>query len=405
MTLKEKIVAITKKRYGPEAHDTILAMSNLASGLERAGRYDQALPLFERTLDLATKVLGANQRSTLTLMNNYGLCCSEGGAQRELLLEIFEKLFAIRNDTLGPDHLATIATMNNLALAYRLTGQQQRAVPLHEEVLSRSRRKFGLDHPVTLTRMGNLAESYRQTGRVDQSVPLFEEANALLKATLGPDHLFTLKSERDVARVYQDLGRLDEAHVLIKDAADRANSTLGRKHRDTLNALCDLADSYLLLGRLDEALEVARGFPDRDDPKTARPSVERADAETVLGRIQLARKAWTEAEAPLKNALAIREITAPKDWATFNTRSLLGAALLGQKKYADAEPLLRAGYEGLKARAETLSPARKHNLCDALDRLIELAQATGKADEAKAWKDERAKSETTAAPKPGHEKK
>jgi eukaryotic-like serine/threonine-protein kinase len=399
VTLLEKILVLSKKNYGPDAHDTILTMSNLASGLERAGRYDESLALFERTLDLATRVLGPNQRSTLTLMNNYGVCCREAG-QHERSLEIFERLNAIRKSTLGPDHLATIATMNNLALAYRFTGQQQRALPLHEEVLSRSRRKFGLDHPVTLTRMGNLAEIYRQTGRVDQSVPLFEETNALMKASLGLDHPSTLISQRDVARVYQDLGRLDEAHVLIKDAAERANSALGRKHRDTLNALCDLADSYLGLGRLDEALEVARGLPDLDYYKTGRPSVERAYAESVLGRIQLARKAWPEAEAPLRNALAFREISIPNDWTTFNTRSLLGAALLGQKKYADAEPLLRAGYEGVKSRAETLSPANKHNLRDALDRLIELAQATGKADQAKAWKEERAKMDAHAASKP-----
>ena len=39
--------------------------------------------------------------------------------------------------------------------------------------------------------------------------------------------------------------------------------------------------------------------------------------------------------------------------------SLLGAALAGQKKYAEAEPLLIGGYEGLKAReARIPAPAR-----------------------------------------------
>jgi hypothetical protein len=31
-------------------------------------------------------------------------------------------------------------------------------------------------------------------------------------------------------------------------------------------------------------------------------------------------------------------------------------ALLGQKKYADAEPLLLAGYEAMKQRAKTIPP-------------------------------------------------
>ncbi len=261
--------------------------------------------------------------------------------------------------------------MSNLALAYRYTGQKQRAVALHEEVLSRSRRKLGLDHPTTLELMENLAESYRQTGQGDRAVPLFEEANALMKAALGPDHPKTLISQREVASVYQDLGKLEQAHVLIQDAAIRTKAALGRNHRDTLNAACDLADSYLGLGRLVEALEVARDFPDLGSAKSGRLEVENVYPQSVLGRIQLARKAWSEAEAPLRSVLAIREATIPNDWTTFNTRSLLGAALLGQKKYSDAEPLLQAGYEGMKARVETMSPARKHYLRDALDRLIE----------------------------------
>ena len=40
----------------------------------------------------------------------------------------------------------------------------------------------------------------------------------------------------------------------------------------------------------------------------------------------------------------------PDAWTTFNAKSLLGEALAGQTKYADAEPLLLAGYEGLKAK-------------------------------------------------------
>ena len=41
-----------------------------------------------------------------------------------------------------------------------------------------------------------------------------------------------------------------------------------------------------------------------------------------------------------------------------NARSLLGESLIGQKKYADAEPLVLSGYEGLRAREERGFPHR-----------------------------------------------
>ena len=77
--------------------------------------------------------------------------------------------------------------------------------------------------------------------------------------------------------------------------------------------------------------------------------------------------------------------------ATFSRKSLLGGALLGQKKYADAEPLLLAGYEGMKQREKTIPEQGNVRFPEALDRLIELSMALNKPDEAKKWQAERAK--------------
>ncbi len=134
VTLSEKYLVLAKKQFGPGERDTIYAMANLADAYKHAGRYDQALPLFEQSLELARQKLGPDHMSTLTLMNNLALAYQEGG-QYERSLPLFENLVAIRKATVGPDHLATITVMNNLAMAYRYTGQQRRAVPIHEEVL------------------------------------------------------------------------------------------------------------------------------------------------------------------------------------------------------------------------------------------------------------------------------
>jgi eukaryotic-like serine/threonine-protein kinase len=93
----------------------------------------------------------------------------------------------------------------------------------------------------------------------------------------------------------------------------------------------------------------------------------------------------------LRESLTIRQAKEPDEWRTFNTKSLLGGALLGQKKYADAEPLLEAGYEGMKQRAERIPPEGKDRRGEAIDRHIKLAEATNKPNDASAWKDENAK--------------
>jgi hypothetical protein len=100
---------------------------------------------------------------------------------------------------------------------------------------------------------------------------------------------------------------------------------------------------------------------------------------------------FAEAEPLLRECLAIREKREPEAWTTFNTMSMLGGALLGQKKYAEAEPLLLKGYEGMKEREKTIPPQGKTRIPEALDRLIELYTATKKPDEVKKYQELRAK--------------
>ena len=111
------------------------------------------------------------------------------------------------------------------------------------------------------------------------------------------------------------------------------------------------------------------------------------------GLVLLELKKWAEAEPIIHEALAIREKTHPDAWATFNTQSMLGGALLGQKNYAEAEPLLVKGYEGMKTREKTIPQhgGGELRLPEALDRLMELYTAINKPDEAKKWQAERAK--------------
>ncbi|MHB8736664.1 MAG: hypothetical protein ACYC6M_15285 [Terriglobales bacterium] len=63
-------------------------------------------------------------------------------------------------------------------------------------------------------------------------------------------------------------------------------------------------------------------------------------------------------------------------------------ALLGGKKYADAEPLLLAGYEGMKKQQAKIPPQGKVRLTEAVERLVQLYEAMDKKDDAAKWRKE-----------------
>jgi uncharacterized protein HemY len=117
-----------------------------------------------------------------------------------------------------------------------------------------------------------------------------------------------------------------------------------------------------------------------------------------LGQFLIRKRLFKEAEPVLRDCLAIRVKSAPGIWPRFNTERMLGEALLGQGRYAEAEPLLRSGYEGIKARAHQTGPVDGVRYAEALDRLIELYTATNNPDEVTKWQAERAKYRETLPP-------
>src|SRR5262249_12980415 len=107
-----------------------------------------------------------------------------------------------------------------------------------------------------------------------------------------------------------------------------------------------------------------------------------------------------EAEPPLREALAILEAKHPEDWSRFDVQSRLGASRLGQAKYAEAEPLLLAGYEGLKAREATIPAPSKSRLTEAGARVVRLDEDWGQAEKATQWRAKLAPPSAKAKPGP-----
>jgi tetratricopeptide (TPR) repeat protein len=130
---------------------------------------------------------------------------------------------------------------------------------------------------------------------------------------------------------------------------------------------------------LQERLPKARKALAKDSPQLAGLLAQ-------IGMALLEQEQWARAAPFLRECLAIRTKKEPKDWRTFNTRSMLGGALLGQKKVVAAGTLLLEGYRGMKERAKSIPPEGKDRLREAVERLVQLYQATGEKDQAAKWR-------------------
>jgi hypothetical protein len=148
----------------------------------------------------------------------------------------------------------------------------------------------------------------------------------------------------NLAKSYEVAGRLSDAMQLYEAEFQGLKIKLGHDHSKTLIAMNNLASSYLRAGK---------------------PAA---------------------AELLLREALPLRESKSRDHWRTFETRVLLGASLLDQKKYAQAEPLLLGGYEGLKRRQSKIPAPLRKVQAEAGAQVITLYDAWGKKDKADEWR-------------------
>ena len=373
--------------------------NTLGISLLGLGDPGQAIILFEKARATWTAKLGSDHPDTLASMNNLALGYLSAG-KLDLALPLLEETLKLKKAKQGTDHSDTLASMNNLATGYLSAGKLDLALPLLEETQKLRKAKHGADHPDTLMSMHNLAAGYRVAGKLDLALPLSEETLKLRKAKLGADHPDTLMSMNNLAAGYRVAGKLDLALPLYQEAVAGM-----KKHRfQQLNAggyVNDLIACHEQLNQLDHAETWRRKWLAVVKERTGVDSVPYAGELAALGLNLLRQKKWADAEGVLRESLALCEKKQPDAWNTFNTQSMLGGALLGQKKYADAEPLLAKGYEGMKQREKSIPPGGKVRLREALERLVQLYDALGKKDEAAKWRKELESLGKTAGKKAG----
>jgi tetratricopeptide (TPR) repeat protein len=280
-----------------------------------------------------------------------------------------------------------------LIRAYESAGTPERAIPIFQDLLERKKASLGPDHRDTLDAANKLARQYWITKQLDKSIPTFEDVVQRSEAKFGRKDEFTRMAIGNLGVNHKDAGNLDKAIPLLEEACGTETKTPIFQ-----NLAPQLVVAYVKAGMTEKARETAKKVLDEMHQRLPQESPELAGQLAKLGLLMLKEKAFEQAAPVLRECLVIREKKEPDAWLTFNTQSMLGSALSGQKKFDEAAPLLLKGYEGMKQREKTIPPEGMVRLPEAVDRLIEHYTATNKPDEVKKWRSERIKYPTAPAP-------
>jgi serine/threonine protein kinase len=383
--LFSQALEVQRRVLGSDHPDTLSSMNNLAVVYDEQGKYAQAEALYNQTLDIKRRVLGSDHPDTLSSMNDLAIVSYNEGkyAQAEAL---YNRTLEIERRVLGPEHPNTLKCVSNLALVYFMQGKYGQAEALQSRNLAVRRHVLGPEHQDTLQSMGSLAAVEVKEGKYAQAEALDSQALEIQRRVLGPEHPESLYAMDSLAAAYSFERKYASAEALFSKTLEFSRRVLGREHPITLAILADFGAMYQRQGKYamaeTYAAQALAGF--RHALGSQHPDTMASAADLALAC--LSQNKFTESEPLAREAVEFDRKKQPDDWQRFRAESLLGASLAGQKKYAEGEPLLLEGYQGMLARKDRIGVPDWYYLDRAREWLVQLYQSWGKPGKAADWR-------------------
>jgi serine/threonine protein kinase len=394
LPLLEQARQTIEEATGPDSSATLHCKHLLANLYCAQGKYDGAEPLYKEVIQklgpFTSTYVGYNDFDIMRAKIDLAALYREQGKYdlAESVLREIKEVIPLLTDLWGADDYLVLRGKSNLAALYQGQGDYQRAETLYGEVLQVLKAKRGADHLFTLATKADLAGLYWRMHEFDKSIPLLEDVIRSQKAKLGAENPHTLRSTFNLVVNYRDAGRLDEAVALIDECLPLARRVLPSDSPVLRLGLIEAHETYARAGRFDKVGPFLGEMALKARREAGAESPAYAGRLALVGLNMLRLEKYSEAESALRVCLAILGSKEPDAWGTFNARSLVGGALLGQEKYAEAEPLLLQGYEGMKQRQGKIPPAEQVRLTEAIERLVQLYDAWGNEDRAEEWRKE-----------------
>jgi serine/threonine-protein kinase len=390
--LLREAVAIYRKALGNESLELAAPLCILSLTLQSLKKAPEAELAAREGLSICRKLYGENHPAIGDLSDSLGAALERQNKYEEAEAA-YRQGMAARQRILGAEHSALRFSFTSLGNLFRKQGRLPEAEAMFRQLLRMSPQFLRPDMQVVYGErlaahaVSCLADVLRGQGKLTEAASVWREgAERGLDQSLNEAAWFLATSPDAAIRNPLEA-------IVYAEKAVAATSRTNAGYLDTLatayassgqftNAVCTQQEAIALLrdeqsiGDFASRLRLYEaGQPYHDDGELA-----------ARGSYLLTQGKLPEAEKLLRDCLTLREKQIPDDWRRFNSMSMLGGALLEQKKFSEAEPYLLGGYQGMQEREAKIPPGSKARLKETLQRLVQLYDAQGHPDQAGKWK-------------------
>lgn len=296
---------------GRDHRETAILYNSLAISLTAANRLDEALDAYHETTRIYQSLgLGDGLDAQIIVANTGSLELRIGHLpQAESLL----KNGIDRERALAGDSAAVAAAMGYYGKLLDITNRDEQAVKVLREASEMGVRYAGAGSPLAVQNLLFLAEAQSGAGDRGAARTTVAAAYATALKQYGPAHLLTLRAQLDQAELQAEDGSLEAARMALAEVVTG------------LRKLGTQAESHL------------------------------AAALMHLGEVQTSLGRTTDADATLRESVALREKHPEDLWELAQARERLGEVMISRNR-ADAEVMLMKAAQDLESQLGATHP-------------------------------------------------
>ncbi len=342
------------------------------------GRFDEAQSLLGEVLPIATRELGRNDPTTLTIREHQaGLAVEIGQTSRAI--KLYAALTRDARATLPEDDKQLFTFAHNYGNALVFDGRYAEARAVLEPMLMERIDVLGADHVDVARTRQVLAVCFTEDGAYGVAERMLRESYDVLVEKLGPDHPDTLSTMDTRATALFALGQREEALALSREVYRLTVARLGEGHPDSLRLANNLVVSLMQADAPEEALPLAESTAAATREAHGPRSPNALQADQTLASAYEAAGRIDEARALFQGGIeALREMFGIDAWQTVYAENNLAMLDLNHGNPADA----LVAFEALLARTRAVQSVP--TVAILLRNTGRAAMATGDLDRAEA---------------------
>jgi serine/threonine protein kinase len=426
-TLLDRAAASVSKRFAGQPLIESEIQDTMAHAYEGLGLYAESEQHLRRAYELSASHRGPDAPETLDMLMALSGRLMELNKYADAVI-MAKTAFDRETSKLGPEDPKTVVAMQNLGVAYLYTNQYAEAEPLLKKALEVQSRSNGYDNKDTLNSSDSLAQLYIDQSRYAEASAVLAKGLESYRRVYGPEHPFTSREMFGLGKVLQGKGDYPEAEKVFAEALAIDQRTRGKRHPDTLRTAVRLGWTQIDAGKFDEGISLLEstlgdfretlgpgsyatlvceiylgvGYDAKGDRVRAEQTLRAAlQGFRALGKDQedkaalaaeslgvnlVEQRKYSQAEPILRQALTYRDKGDKDDFQLYRAQAFLGAALNGLKRYPEAEKLLLSGQQGLEQRVSRMPADQKKWLRFSAEQMVDLYSNWGKPEEAAQWR-------------------